>query len=161
FWRGNRDAVGGLATRLAGSSDIFRRRGRLPSASVNFIAAHDGFTLRDLTTYAAKHNGANGEQNRDGRDENFSWNHGSEGDTDDRAIAAMRRRDVRGLIATLLVARGTPMLTAGDELGRTQHGNNNAYAQDNPITWLDWQNADLDLAAFVGRLARLRREHPS
>jgi glycogen operon protein len=161
FWRGDRDAIGALATRLAGSSDIFRRRGRSPSASVNFVAAHDGFTLRDLVSYAEKHNVANGEHNRDGRDENFSWNSGIEGETSEPAIVAMRRRDIRALIATLFVARGTPMLTAGDEIGRTQQGNNNAYAQDNAITWLDWQNADSELAAFVGRLARLRRDRPA
>lgn len=158
FWRGDRQALGSLATRLAGSSDVFRKRGRTPGASVNFVAAHDGFTLRDLVSYAVKHNQANGENNRDGRDENFSWNSGSEGDGQDRAIVERRRRDVRGLLATLLVARGTPMLTAGDEIGRTQGGNNNAYAQDNEVTWLDWQNADTELAAFVGRLARLRRD---
>ena len=161
FWRGDAHALGSLATRLAGSSDVFRQRGRLPSASVNFVAAHDGFTLRDLVSYAVKHNQANGENNRDGRDENFSWNDGVEGDTEDRAIIEKRRRDVRGLLATLLLARGTPMLTAGDEIGRTQGGNNNAYAQDNEITWLDWEHADSDLATFVGRLARLRRDHPA
>jgi glycogen operon protein len=161
FWRGDRATLGPLATRLTGSSDVFRRRGRPPAASVNFVAAHDGFTLRDLVSYMAKHNQANGEDNRDGRDENFSWNSGIEGETDETAIKAMRRRDVRGLIATLLVARGTPMLTAGDEIGRTQRGNNNAYAQDNEITWLDWHNPDNELAAFVGRLARLRRDRPA
>ncbi len=161
FWRGDAGTAGALATRLAGSSDIFRRRGRAPSASVNFVAAHDGFTLRDLVSYAAKRNLANGENNRDGRDENFSWNSGSEGDSQDPAIIRARRRDMRALLATLLVARGTPMLTAGDELGRTQRGNNNAYAQDNPTTWLDWQSADTELAAYVGRLARLRRDRPA
>jgi glycogen operon protein len=161
FWRGDKEALGALATRLAGSSDIFRQRGRTPAASVNFVAAHDGFTLRDLVSHGVKHNQANGENNRDGRDENFSWNGGVEGDTEDRAIIEKRRRDVRGLIATLLLARGTPMLTAGDEIGHTQGGNNNAYAQDNEITWLDWGHADNELATFVGRLARLRHGHPA
>jgi glycogen operon protein len=161
FWRGDPHTVGPVATRLAGSSDVFRGRGRSPSASVNFVAAHDGFALHDLVSYAAKHNQPNGENNRDGHDENFSWNGGVEGETGDRAIIESRRRDVRGLIATLFVARGTPMLTAGDEIGRTQSGNNNAYAQDNEITWLDWKNADHELAAFVGRLARLRRDRPA
>ena len=159
FWRGDRGALGALATRIAGSADIFA--GRAPSASVNFLAAHDGFALADIVAYAGKHNEANGENNRDGTDANFSWNSGAEGATSDAAILAARRRDVRALLATLFISRGTPMLTAGDELGRTQRGNNNAYAQDNATTWLDWGNADLGLAAFVGSLAAMRRAHRS
>jgi glycogen operon protein len=157
FWRGDPVTLGDLATRLAGSADIFADRA--PSASVNFLAAHDGFTLADLVSYSSKHNEANGEDNRDGRDENFSWNDGVEGPAADAAIAAARKRDVRALLATLFVARGTPMLTAGDDLGRSQGGNNNAYAQDNAATWIDWRHADDDLSAFVSRLATLRRMH--
>jgi glycogen operon protein len=161
FWRGDPGTLGPLATRLAGSADRFRRGGRRPSASVNFLAAHDGFPLADLAAYAGKHNEGNGEANRDGADENFSWNSGVEGASDDPAVIEARRRDVRALLLTLFIARGTPMLTAGDEMGRTQGGNNNAYAQDNAVTWLDWAKADLGLAAFVGRLAALRKVHPS
>ena len=161
FWRGDAGSLATLATRLAGSADIFRRAGRGPSASVNLLAAHDGFTLDDLVSFAEKHNDANGESNRDGATENLSWNNGIEGGTDDAGVEVARRCDVRALLATLFVARGTPMLTAGDELGRTQSGNNNAYAQDNPLTWLDWANADRELAAFTARLSRLRKEHPS
>jgi glycogen operon protein len=159
FWRGDPETLGTLATRLAGSADIFGLR--RPAASVNFLAAHDGFTLRDLVTYGAKHNEANGEQNRDGSNANFSWNHGVEGPSDDPAVQSARAADVRALLATLLVSRGLPMLTAGDEFGRTQRGNNNAYAQDNVTTWLDWEHADEALAAFTARLAALRAAHPS
>jgi glycogen operon protein len=159
FWRGDEGTLGALATRIAGSADIFA--GRAPSASVNFLAAHDGFALADVVAYARKHNEANGEDNRDGGNENFSWNDGAEGETQDAAIQGARQRDVRALLATLFVSRGTPMLTAGDELGRTQHGNNNAYAQDNATTWIDWTNADQSLATFVGALAAARRAHRS
>ena len=151
--------VGELATRLAGSSDIFAARSRPPSRSINFVAAHDGFTLADLVTYATKHNEANGEDNRDGSNANDSWNHGVEGPTDDPGIVAARQRDVRNLLATLFVSRGTPMLAMGDELGRTQRGNNNGYAQDNALTWLDWSAADDALVAFVARLIDLRKRH--
>ena len=162
FWRGDPGCVGALATRLAGSADIFRRDGRRrPSASVNFVAAHDGFPLADIAAYAEKHNEGNGEANRDGTSENFSWNNGVEGASDDPAVVEARRRDARALILTLMIARGTPMLTAGDELGRTQGGNNNAYAQDNAVTFLDWERADMALAGFAGLLAGLRRAHPS
>jgi len=160
FWRGDAGMAGSLATRLSGSSDLFAARHRGPHASVNFLAAHDGFTLADLVSYAAKHNLANGEGNRDGDNDSHSWNNGVEGQTDDTIIAAARARDVRGLLATLFASRGIPMLTAGDELGRTQNGNNNAYAQDNATTWLDWANADEELITFVADLARLRRELP-
>ncbi len=151
-----------LATRLAGSDDLFRARDRGPVASVNYVAAHDGFTAADLTAYDVKHNGANGEGNRDGSDSNRSWNHGVEGPTDDAAILAERRRSLRNLLGTLLLSTGVPMLCAGDELGRTQHGNNNAYCQDNEISWLDWDPAPWqgDMLETVRFLAALRREHP-
>ncbi|RXT24638.1 glycogen debranching enzyme GlgX [Bosea sp. Tri-39] len=158
FWRGDSGLAGSLATRLAGSSDLFSARHRGPCASINFLAAHDGFTLADLVSYSAKHNEANGEANRDGDNDSHSWNNGVEGWTDDVEPMAARRRDVRALLATLFLSRGVPMLTAGDEFGRTQAGNNNAYAQDNETTWLDWANADEELKVFVAGLARLRRE---
>jgi glycogen operon protein len=159
FWRGDRGSAGALATRIAGSADIFG--GRRPSASINFIASHDGMALADIAAFAEKHNDANGEENRDGTDANFSWNSGTEGETRDPAILAARSRDIRALLATLFLARGTPMLTAGDEFGRTQGGNNNAYAQDNETTWLDWKNIDHDLLAFVRLLSRVRSAHPA
>ncbi|KAB0682590.1 glycogen debranching protein GlgX [Aureimonas leprariae] len=161
FWRGDDRTVGALATRLAGSADLFGAPGRKPSDGVNFLAAHDGFTLADLVAYTQKHNEANGEGNRDGHNDNHSWNNGVEGVTTDPAVREARGRDVRALLATLFVARGNPMLTAGDELGRTQGGNNNAYSQDNEITWIDWRRADRELVDFVGRLQRLRRGHPA
>jgi len=160
FWRGDAGMAGALATRLAGSADLFAARHRGPQASINFIAAHDGFTLADLVAYAAKHNEANGEGNRDGDNDSHSWNNGAEGASADPAIVAARERDVRALLATLFLSRGMPMLTAGDEFGRTQHGNNNAYCQDNDAFWLDWAEADDDLATFVAQLAALRVEHP-
>ena len=161
FWRGDPHSVGDLATRLSGSSDIFGQHGRIHSRSVNFVAAHDGFTLADLTAYSAKHNEANGEANRDGHNDNFSWNNGVEGPTEDVALRAVRRRDVKALLATLFASRGTIMLTAGDEFGRTQHGNNNAYAQDNAISWIDWQGRDLDLENYVAALAAGRAACPT
>lgn len=159
FWRGDQGMAGALATRLAGSSDLYAPRHRGPQASVNFIAAHDGFTLADLVNYAHKHNEANGEGNRDGDNDGHSWNSGTEGPSDNPAIAARRAADIRALLATLFLSRGTPMLQAGDEFGRSQHGNNNAYAQDNEAFWLDWEKADQGLIAYVARLAALRREH--
>ncbi|MEO8669271.1 MAG: glycogen debranching protein GlgX [Bauldia sp.] len=159
FWRGDDGAIGSLATRLAGSADLFEASGRPPSASINFVAAHDGFTLADLVAYADKHNEANGEGNRDGAAFNFSWNSGAEGPAG-AAIAAARLTDIRALLATLFLSRGTPMLTAGDELGRSQGGNNNAYAQDNEHTWLDWKNADEGLIDTVAALIAFRRDHP-
>ena len=161
FWRGDSGMLGALAGKLAGAADQFDHDGRKPSAGVNFLAAHDGFTLADVVAYEGKHNEANGEENRDGHDANYSWNSGAEGPSDDPDILAARDRDVRAMLATLFVSRGTPMLTAGDEFGRTQQGNNNAYAQDNVITWLDWENADGELVNFVAALSRLRREHPA
>jgi isoamylase len=157
FWRGDAGQLGALATRLSGSADIFAPRHRPLSRSINFVAAHDGFTLADLVSYAAKHNEANGEGNRDGNDTNYSWNHGVEGPTDDPAIAARRAGDVRALLATLLLSRGTPMLAMGDECGRSQGGNNNVYAQDNRTAWFDWEGMDPHLRDFTARLLRLRR----
>ena len=156
FWRGDGRA-GDLATRIAGSADIFASA---TSRSVNFVAAHDGFTLADLTAYAERHNHANGEDNRDGHGDEVSWNHGQEGPTDDAAIGTARNASIRAMLATLLLSRGTPMLTAGDEFGRSQRGNNNGYAQDNDTTWLDWQNRDDALEDFVARLSQFRRDTP-
>ncbi|MEZ5811358.1 MAG: glycogen debranching protein GlgX [Rhizobiaceae bacterium] len=156
FWRGDAGTLGALATRLAGSSDIFGRDDEPATRAVNFIAAHDGFTLADLVSYRRKHNEPNGEDNRDGHNENFSWNGGHEGETGDRKVTTARRADVKALLATLFASRGTIMLTAGDEFGRTQQGNNNAYCQDNELTWLDWENRDTELEAHVAALARLR-----
>jgi glycogen operon protein len=156
FWRGDADTTGVLATRMMGSSDIFAGD---RTRSVNFIAAHDGFTLADLVSYAAKHNQANGEENRDGLDENYSRNNGAEGPASDPAILERRKAGMKAMLATLFASRGTPMLCAGDEFGRTQDGNNNAYAQDNEITWLDWQDRDEDLEDFVARLAAGRAQY--
>ena len=154
FWRGDGTA-GTLATRVAGSSDIFNGIG---TRSVNFVAAHDGFTLADLVAYDERHNLANGEDNRDGQAENYSWNNGEEGPTDDPGVLARRRADVRALLATLFTSKGTIMLTAGDEFGRTQHGNNNAYAHDDATTWLDWGHRDVALEDYVVALAAFRAE---
>jgi isoamylase len=162
FWKGEKGLVADLASRVAGSSDIFGYRGRRPWASVNFITAHDGFTLQDLVSYNSKHNEANGENNRDGTDADYSANYGVEGPTDDSVILAMRDRQKRNLLATLLLSLGVPMLLAGDEIGRTQQGNNNAYCQDNETSWFDWENIrpeDADLARFVRYLVHLRRRH--
>ena len=163
FWRGHAAGVRTVATRLAGSSDLYADDGRSPYASVNFVTAHDGFTLRDLVSYNAKHNEANGEDNRDGTDNNRSWNHGVEGETDDEAIIALRRRQAANLMATLCFSSGVPMLTAGDERGRTQGGNNNAYGQDNETSWIDWRPDDawLDVYEITKTALRLRREHPA
>ena len=162
FWKGDKGLVAEMASRLAGSSDIFGYRGRRPWASINFITAHDGYTLQDLVSYEQKHNEANGEDNRDGHDANFSFNGGVEGPSDDPAIVAFRDRQKRNFMATLLLSLGVPMLLAGDELGHTQQGNNNAYCQDNEISWLDWENIrpeDAALGDFVRYLIRFRREH--
>jgi glycogen operon protein len=160
FWRGDAGLMGSLATRLAGSPDLFGAD-RPVTDSVNFVTAHDGFTLADLVSYSHRHNEANGEQGRDGTGENHSWNHGIEGPTEDPAVRTRRARDMRALLATLLLARGTPMLNMGDEAGRSQRGNNNAYAQDNETSWFDWAEADLGLAAFTARLVRARLAHPA
>ncbi|TCL69647.1 glycogen debranching protein GlgX [Rhizobium sp. BK251] len=157
YWRGDGGKTGALATVLAGSSEIFSRNGAQGTRSVNFLAAHDGFTLMDLVSYAGKHNEANGEGNRDGHNENFSWNNGIEGPTNDAVIIESRRRDVRALLSTLFASRGTIMLTAGDEGGHSQRGNNNAYCQDNEITWLDWKTLDDELVRHTALLATLRR----
>jgi glycogen operon protein len=159
-WSGARVGVRDLAYRLTGSSDLYRSDGRRPFASINFVTAHDGFTLADLVSYERKRNEANGEDNRDGEGDNRNWNCGAEGPTDDPEVTALRRRQVRNLLATLLLSTGVPMLTAGDELGRTQQGNNNAYCQDNETSWIDWASADPELRAFVTRLLRLRRTSP-
>jgi isoamylase len=162
FWKGDEGKLAEMATRLAASADCFNKRGRKPWASVNFITAHDGFTLQDLVSYNEKHNEANGEDNRDGHSDNRSWNHGVEGPTDDPKISAVRDRQKRNLLATLLLAQGTPMLLAGDEFGRTQQGNNNAYCQDNEISWIDWDTAEggSELAEFVRKLIALRKSFP-
>ena len=154
--------MGEFAQRLTGSPDVFDRDGRATTASVNFISAHDGFTLRDVVTYDVKHNGANGESNRDGSDDNRSWNCGVEGETDDPHITALRHRQTKNLMATLVLATGVPMITAGDELGRTQQGNNNAYCQDSPISWVHWdtQHDWKDLADVTRKLLQLRADHP-
>lgn len=162
FWRGDQGKIGELASCLTASGDLFNQRGRRPHSSVNFITAHDGFTLRDLVTYNGKHNDANGEENRDGTDNNISWNHGAEGPTDNTEIRTLRLRQMRNLLASLLFSQGTPMLVAGDEMGRTQQGNNNTYCQDNELNWINW---DLDeegrmLFSFTRRLIELRRTHP-
>ncbi|WP_027060519.1 glycogen debranching protein GlgX [Mesorhizobium loti] len=161
FWRGDAGLVGALATRLAGSSDVFAKTGQPVSRTVNFIAAHDGMTLADIVAYERKHNAANGEQNRDGHNENLSWNNGVEGETGNAAITSARFDDQCALLATLFASRGTIMLTAGDEFGRSQQGNNNAYAQDNAITWLDWAGRDRALERYASALGTLRRAVPA
>ncbi|MDE2305093.1 MAG: glycogen debranching protein GlgX [Gammaproteobacteria bacterium] len=162
FWRGDGGRIGEFAERLAGSSDLFRHEGRGPTASVNFVTAHDGFTLCDLVSYNERHNEANLERNADGHADNLSWNCGVEGPTDDAAVNSLRGRQMRNLLATLLLSQGVPMLQAGDEFARSQLGNNNAYCQDNEITWVDWSGAQrhADLVAFVAALTALRRANP-
>jgi glycogen operon protein len=160
FWLTGEAGVGQLAQRLAGSSEIFQAAGRAPQAGVNFVTAHDGFTLRDLVSYQTKHNELNGEDNRDGHGHNCSWNCGEEGESADPAVLERRRRLQRALLTTLLIAQGLPMLQGGDELGRTQAGNNNAYCQDNAMTWLDWRKANTGLIDFVAGLIGLRRRFP-
>ena len=163
FWRGESSGIRVVATRLAGSSDLYADDGRSPYASINFVTAHDGFTVRDLVSYEQKHNEANGEDNRDGTDNNRSDNHGVEGETHDREILALRRRQAANLMATLCLSNGVPMITAGDERGRTQGGNNNPYCQDNEISWVDWRADDawLDVYEATRAALRLRREHPA
>ncbi|MEX1178874.1 MAG: glycogen debranching protein GlgX [Nitriliruptor sp.] len=160
FWRGEPATLPEFASRLTGSSDLYESDTRRPGASINFITAHDGFTLRDLVTYDDKHNEANGEDGGDGTDDNRSWNHGVEGPTDDPTISALRARQQRNLLTTMLLSQGVPMLLGGDEFGRTQHGNNNAYCQDNELSWFRWDEADEDLIAFTSDLIALRRDHP-
>jgi glycogen operon protein len=160
FWRGE-PSLGEFASRVAGSSDLYEHSGRRPFASINFVTAHDGFTLRDLVSYNDKHNEANGEDSRDGESHNRSWNHGVEGETDDPEILASRARSQRNFLATLLLSQGVPMILHGDEMGRTQQGNNNTYAQDSEIAWVHWDRADLPLLEFTSELIRLRRDHPT
>ncbi len=160
FWRGTPEKLATFGYRFTGSSDLYETSGRNPYASVNFVTCHDGFTLEDLVSYERKHNEANQEGNRDGHDDNRSWNHGHEGPTDDPAVLELRRRQKRNLLATLLLSEGVPMLLGGDELGRTQRGNNNAYCQDDETSWYDWEAADEDLLAFTRRLVHFRRAHP-
>jgi isoamylase len=163
FWKGQGAGMGELAYRLTGSSDLYENDGRRPYSSVNFITSHDGFTLRDLVSYNEKHNEANGEDNRDGADDNASWNCGVEGKTDDPAVLALRRRQARNMMASLLLSQGTPMMAGGDEFGRTQDGNNNAYCQDNPLSWFDWNLDDERKAmlAFTRKVVGLRNAHPA
>ena len=162
YWKGDGGLIGEFSRRLTGSSDLYGRHGRLPHASINFLIAHDGFTLHDLVSYNEKHNEANLEENRDGNNNNLSWNCGVEGPTDDPVVNALRARQKRNMLATLLLSQGVPMLVAGDEIGRTQDGNNNAYCQDNGLSWLDWgQDPErAKLRDFVRRMVHLRRTHP-
>jgi len=162
YWKGDGGLIGELAYRMTGSSDLYEKSGRRPSASINFVTAHDGFSLRDLVSYNDKHNEANGEENRDGSNNNLSWNCGAEGSTEDPAVNQLRLRQSRNLLATVLLSQGVPMLLAGDEIGHSQQGNNNAYCQDNEISWLDWdlKEGKAGLLAFVGRMIALRKRHP-
>ncbi|KXI19140.1 glycogen debranching enzyme GlgX [Corynebacterium sp. CMW7794] len=164
FWRGEPATLGEFASRLTGSSDLYANNGRRPTASINFITAHDGFTLKDLVSYNEKHNMANGEDNRDGESHNRSWNCGVEGPTEDHDIRKLRRRQQRNFITTLLLSQGTPMICHGDEFGRTQNGNNNAYCQDNELAWMDWSMLNLDknseFFGFVKRVLGIRSKHP-
>jgi isoamylase len=160
FWRSHPGLIGEFASRFTGSSDLFADHGRRPTSSVNLITVHDGFTLADLVSYDSKHNEANGEDNRDGTDDNRSWNCGAEGPTEDPDIVALRARQQRAMLATLLLSFGVPLLLGGDELGRSQQGNNNAYCQDNPITWFDWTQVDTELLDFTRRLVSFRKAHP-
>ncbi|WP_460405211.1 glycogen debranching protein GlgX, partial [Actinophytocola sediminis] len=162
FWRGEPATLGEFASRITGSSDLYQDDGRRPYASINFVTAHDGFTLTDLVSYNEKHNEANGEANRDGADDNRSWNCGAEGPTDDEKILDLRARQRRNLLATVLLSQGVPMLLHGDEFGRTQHGNNNGYCQDNPLSWVDWSLLDDhgDLVDFTGAVIAMRHNHP-
>ncbi|PPI03201.1 glycogen debranching enzyme GlgX [Rathayibacter sp. AY1D1] len=161
FWRGEPSTLGEFASRLTGSADLYAHSGRYPVASINFVTAHDGFTLRDLVSYNEKHNDANGEDGNDGESHNRSWNHGMEGPTDDPRVLALRARQQRNFLATMLISQGVPMILHGDELGRTQNGNNNTYAQDSELTWIDWAHADRPLLEFTAALIRLRAEHPT
>jgi glycogen operon protein len=160
FWRGEAASLGEFAYRLTGSADLYERTGRRPVASINFVTAHDGFTLRDLVSYNEKHNEANGEGNNDGESNNKSWNCGAEGPTNDPEINALRSRQQRNFIATTVLSQGVPMISHGDEIGRTQQGNNNGYCQDNEITWIDWPSADNALLEFTRTVSTLRAEHP-
>jgi glycogen operon protein len=169
FWKGQAGGMGELGYRLTGSSDLYENDGRRPYSSINFVTAHDGFTLHDLVSYDQKHNEANGEENRDGSDDNVSWNCGAEGPTEDQGVLALRRRQARNLLATLLLSQGTPMISGGDEMGRTQGGNNNAYCQDNDTSWYDWaldgdqreQRERREMFAFARKVIAIRASHPA
>jgi glycogen operon protein len=160
FWRGEPGTVGEFAARITGSADLYETSGRRPVASINFVTAHDGFTLTDLVSYNEKHNEANQDDNNDGESHNRSWNCGVEGETDDKAVLDLRARQRRNFIATLFLSQGVPMLCHGDELGRTQRGNNNGYCQDNELTWIDWAGLDAEMLSFTQRVSELRRQHP-
>jgi glycogen operon protein len=161
FWRGDDSMLGEFASRLTGSPDLYAGDYRRPTASINFVTAHDGFTLNDLVSYNEKHNEANGEDNKDGESHNRSWNCGEEGPTKKKEVIALRNRQKRNFLTTLFLSQGVPMLLAGDEISRTQKGNNNAYCQDNDISWLDWTSADVELLEFTRKLIALRTKHPS
>jgi isoamylase len=161
FWRGEPSTLGEFASRISGSADLYEHSGRRPVASINFVTAHDGFTLNDLVSYNEKHNDANGEDNNDGESHNRSWNSGVEGPTDDDTIRTLRGRQQRNFIATMLLSQGVPMILHGDELGRTQQGNNNTYAQDSELSWIHWDEADQPLIEFTAAVVRLRKEHPT
>jgi isoamylase len=161
FWRGEDATIGEFASRISGSADLYKHSGRRPVASINFVTAHDGFTMRDLVSYNEKHNEANGEDNNDGESHNRSWNCGVEGPTDDPEVLALRARLQRNYLVTLMLSQGVPMLLHGDELGRTQNGNNNGYCQDSELTWIDWDDVDEGLLEFTKRILRLRTEHPT
>ena len=163
FWKGDESQVGELAYRISGSSDLYQHNGRKPSASINFVTAHDGFTLRDLVSYNHKHNEANKDDNRDGDDHNNSWNCGVEGDTDDPDVLRLRERQMRNIMGLLLLSQGVPMILAGDERCRTQKGNNNTYCQDNELSWVDWSLEDSSkrMLAFTRALVKIRQAHPS
>jgi isoamylase len=159
YWKGDDGTIGDFAYRLTGSADLYEPSGRLPSASVNFVTAHDGFTLTDLVSYNDKHNESNLDENRDGESHNNSWNCGAEGPSDDPGINELRAQQKRNFLATLLLSQGVPMLLSGDELGRTQRGNNNGYCHDDELSWIDWANVDDELIAFTAQLVRLRKAH--
>src|SRR5437764_7725470 len=161
YWRGADSMLGEFALRLTGSPDLYKDDYRMPTASINFVTAHDGFTLNDLVSYNEKHNEANGENNNDGESHNRSWNCGVEGATDDPEVLALRARQKRNFIATLMLSQGVPMLLHGDELGRSQGGNNNGYCQDSELTWIDWEKIDEGLLEFTKLVTRLRTDHPT
>jgi glycogen operon protein len=162
YWRGEPATLGEFASRLTGSSDLYEATGRRPGASINFVTSHDGFPLNDLVSYNEKHNEANGEDNRDGESHNRSWNCGVEGPTDDAAILALRARQMRNVLATLVLSQGTPMISHGDEIGRSQNGNNNVYCQDSELSWMDWSlcEKNADLVEFTRKAVALRKAHP-
>jgi isoamylase len=160
YWRGDEGLLGEVATRISGSQDLFHKSGRAPTASINYVTTHDGFTLHDLVSYEKKRNEANLEENRDGAADNRSWNCGVEGPTQEPEVLGLRNRQKRNFLATLLLSQGVPLITAGDELGRTQRGNNNAYCQDNEVSWVDWEGMDRELLAFTQQALALRRSHP-